>query len=224
MISHADLADIAGTVYRGAWSGTVASDVHYALLPRESGVSLAPPRRESEDSAALPRQASELVVALPGTHPQDALDWLRDVRAWPSWVGGLGLVHSGFGKGARAAWARMAPEIGGHDLLTFTGHSLGGALAACLAALCAYDRPGQAFRLVTFGQPRIAFANPNVGRLIARGIEVAMYRRLWDCVPEVPAWPYLRGGPQTRIGATTGDWIEDHSIARYAADLREAGL
>ena len=199
MISHAQLAELAATVYRPSWSASVAGDVHYALLPR----------------------GDEMVVALPGTHPEQALDWLRDARFVPVRVRGVGLVHSGFGDGARAAWVRMAPELGvHHSCVTFTGHSLGGALAACLAAIHAYERPGVPFRLVTFGQPRCAFLNPWFHRLLARGVERAIYARRGDVVPDLPFWPfYTHGGRATAIGVSRLDPIADHAIALYAADL-----
>ena len=79
MTPHSELAVLAGTVYQPAWSATVAGDVHYALLPR----------------------GDELIVVLPGTHPGEALDWLRDARFLPAYIRGIGLVHSGFGDGAR---------------------------------------------------------------------------------------------------------------------------
>ena len=204
MLTHAALAEIAATVYRPEWSGVVAGDVRYALLPRDG----------------------ELVVAVPGTHPADALDWLRDARFLPVRVRGVGLVHEGFGRGARAAWVKMAPDVGTtHDVVTFTGHSLGGALAACLAATHAYERPGVPFRLVTFGQPRCAFLNPWFHGLLAAGVERVAYGRKGDLVPDLPFWPfYTHGARLKRIGASVGDAIEDHSIDRYAADLKALGV
>jgi hypothetical protein len=199
MIAHADLADIAACVYRGPWSGIVAGDVRHALLPR----------------------GREIVVALPGTHPREALDWLRDIRFWPARVRGLGPVHAGFGLGANAAWRQMAPELGvTHEIVTFTGHSLGGALALCLAAIHAYERPGAPFRVVTFGAPRPAFLNPWFRARLARGVERVLYRRRGDVVPDVP-WPlYGHGARQTTIGRDLGEPIANHAIAQYARDLR----
>jgi len=202
MISHSALAEIAATVYRGPWSSTVDADVHYALLPREG----------------------EIVVALPGTHPLDALDWLRDFSFWPERIRGLGLVHSGFGLGARAAWARMAPILSRDKLITFTGHSLGGALAIGLAALHAYERPHVPFRIVTFGAPRVGFLLPWISHRLRRAVERAQYARLGDIVPDAPMRPYLHGGKLTRIGVSVGGFVANHAIAQYAADLKTLGL
>jgi hypothetical protein len=202
MIAHSALAEIAANVYRGPWSATVAADVHYALLPRPG----------------------EIVVALPGTHPLDALDWLRDVSFWPVWIGGLGLVHSGFGLGARAAWTRMAPILSRDKLITFTGHSLGSALAIGLAALHGFERPDVPFRVVTFGAPRSGFLFPWIGHRLRGAVERVEYVRLGDIVPDVPTRPYLHGGRLTRLGVSVGDFVENHAIAHYAADLRALGV
>lgn len=201
MISHSALAEIAATVYQAPWSATVDVDVHYALLPR----------------------AGEIVVALPGTHPADTLDWLRDFSLWPAHVRGIGYVHSGFGLGAAAAWARMAPILSRGELITFTGHSLGGALAICLAARHGFERPGVPFRVVAFGAPRVGFLFPWIGHRLRRAVERVEYARFGDVVPEVPMRPYLHGGPLTRIGVSVGDFIANHAIARYAADLKALG-
>ena len=207
MLKHSEIAELAATVYRPAWSATVAADVDYALLPR----------------------GDELVVAFAGTHPQSALDWLRDARFLPTRIRGLGLVHDGFGDGARCAWTRMKSDVGlHHSVVTFCGHSLGGALAACVAALHAYDRPGAPFRLVTFGQPRVAFLNPWFHHLLANGVEAVPYARTLDPVPDVPFAPLYRHGARSRpIGVSLGDSpaerIENHAVARYVADLRALG-
>jgi hypothetical protein len=202
MLAHSSLAEIAATVYRGPWSATIEADVHYALLPREG----------------------EIVVALPGTHPLDALDWLRDLSFAPARVRGLGLVHAGFGLGAEAAFARMAPVLSRDKLVTFTGHSLGGALAICLAAIHGFARPEVPFRVVTFGAPRTGFLFPWIGHRLRRAVERVEYVRCGDIVPDVPTRPYLHGGRLTRIGFSIGDFVVNHAVAQYAADLKALGV
>ncbi|MDE2471135.1 MAG: lipase family protein [Bradyrhizobium sp.] len=198
-VSHYELVRLAWAAYAGPWTEVVAADVRYSLIAR----------------------LGETVVALPGTHPSDPSDWLRDLSVWPARLRGLGLVHAGFGLGARAAWVRMAPALPADRLVTFTGHSLGGALAACLGAIHAYERPGVPFRVVTFGQPRVALLNPCFGRLLGKGVERALYARRGDIVPDVPPRPYLHGGRLTLIGTAVDDApIGSHSIGRYADDVK----
>ena len=140
MLSHSELAVLAGRSYSGPQSGHVALDVRYDLIPREG----------------------EVVVVMPGTHPADALDWLRDLRVFPSFVPPLGPVHSGFGEGAAALWPKLERDLPPYGLITYAGHSLGGALAQGCAAIHARRWPDVTFRLVTFGAPRISFPEPMV--------------------------------------------------------------
>jgi pimeloyl-ACP methyl ester carboxylesterase len=203
VISHAALAEIAGNAYRGPYSGTVALDVQYDLLPR----------------------GDELVVAIPGTDPASVLDWIRDARTIPRWIDGLGLVHSGFGGGAAALWRKIDGDMRPRGLITYVGHSLGGAIAQALGVLHAQRRDFQTFRVVTFGAPRLAFLNRWPARQLALGMEAVAYARDGDIVPDVPMRPlYWHPTRPTRIGVSTGDFIADHSIARYADDLKTLNL
>lgn len=203
MLSHADLAELAGAVYKGPWSGTVALDVKIDFLPR----------------------GDELVVAIPGTNPESVLDWIRDARTFPAWIAGLGLVHAGFGGGAAALWPIVDTRARRTGRLVYVGHSLGGAVAQALAALHARARPNQPFRVVTFGAPRIAFLNPRPGMLVRGGLEAVAYARNGDIVPDVPMRPlYWHPTRLKRIGVSTGNFIADHSVARYAADLKALNL
>jgi hypothetical protein len=204
MIPHAELALIAGRAYSGPQSRRFPFNVSVDFVPVDKG--------------------AEVVVTLPGTHPADALDWIRDATFWPAWFAGLGPLHAGFGFGAIEAWPYIDRELRRDALATYSAHSLGAAMAAILAALHAIHRPAQPFRLVTFGEPRVAFCNPWLGHLIRRGAERAIYARAGDLVPDAPTRPYLHGGRMTRIGASAGDFIADHAIALYAADLRAMGL
>jgi Lipase (class 3) len=202
MLSHHDLAVLAGRAYSGRQSAVVALDVRAALLPREE----------------------ELVVVMPGTHPDDALDWLRDLWAWPGPIAGLGLLHSGFGEGGAALWRRERRNLRERGLISYVGHSLGGALAQVMAAHHALDRPMQPFRIVSFGAPRVAFmANRRFGRLVRSALEAVEYRRAGDLVSDAPPWPLFRHPTAgVRLGSRLADPIANHSIDRYAADLAAA--
>lgn len=222
-LSHAALADLAGQSYRGPWSGRVALDCEYDLLPR----------------------GDELVVVMPGTNPADPLDWLRDFSAAPVWIEGVGPVHGGFGTAGEALFKAVSPKLDEDSLrplVTIVGHSLGGAEAQMLGALVAARRPGRNFRVVTFGAPRVGFLNPWFSRLLLRGTETVEYARAGDIVPDVPSLPPFNHPTRPRvIGAPvpgTPNALDDffdlakigraipdnHSIRRYAADLAAEGL
>ena len=203
MTPHSELAALAATVYRPSWSATVAGDVHYALVPR----------------------GGELVVALPGTHPGELADWIRDARFLPVWLGGVGCVHAGFGRGAEAAWREMAPILGRHDIITITGHSLGGGLGLCLAAKLAAMRPGVRFRVVVFAAPRVAFCNPWFHHLLSRADEAVVYARPGDIVPMIPFRPlYTHGVRTTYVGDDLGSELANHDVARFEPALKALGV
>jgi len=202
MLTHAELARLAGDAYRGPWSGRVAIDCKYDLLPRPE----------------------EVVVVIPGTNPRDAVDWIRDADARPRLFDTVGICHAGFGSGAEAVfpmveWAtRREPRI-----LTVIGHSLGGAMALGVGARLI--AAGRRVRIVTFGAPRVAFClNMALGRLAWQAGELVEYRRSGDPVPHLPTRPFYRhvtGGLE--IGSALPDLIANHAIGLYAEDLARLG-
>jgi hypothetical protein len=199
MLSHAALAEIAGRCYRNPWSGEAALDCQYDLLPRGD---------------------EELVVAIPGTHPNDPLDWIRDLRILPRLFPAIGICHSGFGAGGTAVAERVIVAVRGDTrLMTVVGHSLGGAMALVVGARLI--RAGHCVRIVTFGAPRVAFlANLALPCLADNARELAEYRRAGDPVPHVPMRPLFRHLTHgIAIGADCGDPIGNHAIDRYGADL-----
>ena len=221
MQSHAALADLAGRSYRGPWSGRAAFDCEYDLLPLGD---------------------DELGVVMPGTNPDDPLDWLRDIEAAPCWVRGVGPVHGGFGRGGEALYAKIAPTIAGDPrLISFIGHSLGGAEAQTLGGIFAARQPGRRFRVVTFGAPRVGFLNPWLGRLLRQGVELAEWARAGDIVPELPMRPPFNhpsrprpigepvdGTPKAidlffRIARISREIAANHSIQCYRSDLVALG-
>ena len=171
MLSHAALAEVAGRCYRDPWSGQAALDCEYDLLPRGD---------------------EELVVAIAGTHPDDPLDWIRDLRTLPWLFPTVGVCHSGFGSGGTAVAERVLAAVRGDArLMTVIGHSLGGAMALVVGARLI--AAGRRVRIVTFGAPRVAFlANLALPRLAHGALELAEYRREGDPVPHVPTRPLFR--------------------------------
>lgn len=200
MLPHADLAVIAGAAYRGPWSGVAALDCEYDLLPR----------------------GEELVVAIAGTHPTALLDWLRDLHFRPRWFPLIGVCHSGFAAGGLAIARDLLPKLKGETrLISVVGHSLGGAEAEVVGA--ALIDAGYRVRIVTFGAPRVAFfLNFALRRLIRRAREYCRYARRGDIVPHEPplffGFKHLARG--VALGRDYGDPIENHSVGRYAVDIR----
>ncbi len=204
MLLHAELAEIAGRCYRKPWSGQAALDCDYDLLPRGD---------------------EELVVAIPGTHPDDPLDWIRDLRTLPRPFPTVGVCHSGFGSGGTAVAERVLKAVKGDKrMMTVVGHSLGGAMALIVGARLI--AAGCRVRIVTFGAPRVAFlANLALPRLARAALELAEYRRTGDPVPHVPMRPIFRHVTRgIAIGVDCGDPIGNHAISRYAADLAAPSL
>ncbi|MGD0639856.1 MAG: hypothetical protein ABSC22_03825 [Roseiarcus sp.] len=195
MLSHHDLATLAAAAYTEPGSDIAALAVKGDLLPRDG----------------------ELVVAAPGTDPTNALDLIRDARALPSWIPGLGMMHSGFGKGGAALWAKIDRLMRREGLITYVGHSLGGALAEVLAAHHAIHRPRQPFRVIVFGCPRLAWLNPYFRRLLRSGLEHIEYRNAGDPVTFVPirAMGYLHGADGRTLGAARPDPLANHAVELY---------
>jgi hypothetical protein len=199
MLSHAELAEIAGRCYRKPWSGQAALDCEFDLLPRGD---------------------EELVVAIPGTHPDDPLDWIRDLRTLPRLFPAVGVCHSGFGSGGTAVARRVLAAVRGDArLMTVIGHSLGGAMALIVGARLI--AAGYRVRIVTFGAPRVAFClNLALRRLAWRADELAEYRRAGDPVPHVPMRPLYRHVTRgVELGAALPEPIANHAIELYEADL-----
>lgn len=203
MLLHAELAAIAGRCYRKPWSGRAALDCEYDLLPRGD---------------------EELVVAIPGTHPDDPLDWIRDLRMLPRLFPAVGACHSGFGSGGTAvAESVLAAVRGDARLMMVVGHSLGGAMALIVGARLI--RAGYRARVITFGAPRVAFlANLALPRLARDALELAEYRRCGDPVPHAPMRPLFRHMTRgAALGRALPEPIANHAIGLYAADLAALG-
>ncbi|MBO4271405.1 lipase family protein [Microbispora triticiradicis] len=167
------------------------------------------------------RDGRVVVLAYRGTEPLDAIDWLTDIDLDPEtyfFAHGRSAqhlqVHSGFYRSAMATSDRVIaalrraldgqsileddPEPGGRrplDSLYITGHSLGGAVAAMMAAIIAadpeYDNLNGVLKAVyTFGQPMIgvpAFAHMCNNQLLSDRMFRFIHRH--DPVPHVPPGP-----------------------------------
>ena len=176
-------------------------------------------------------------------------DMLRNGMIWPSSGMKQGLVHSGFANATDQLWddvvAILDTEVnlyGMHDDVTFTGHSLGGAMAIISAARSKYIAD-----IYTCGSPRAGNAE------FCKNIKSRSYRinNGNDIIPSIlPPIGYRHGGFEYRIHKdiihkTLGGWngwkwklkislyhilklrwfrslLGDHRITEYISNLESA--
>lgn len=105
--------------------------------------------------AAFIEHEEYVVYAFTGTN--EIGDWLTNIRAFPDdWIGGQ--YHRGFAESFQAIWPELEKVYWMKRRqkkrpVFITGHSLGGALATCCAALF-NDEDWPYMGLYTFGSPR----------------------------------------------------------------------
>ena len=165
-----------------------------------------------------------IVVAFRGTRVQELADVLADISFLPELTGN-GFVHSGFQKALLSAgvWDDARAYIGnipGKQLILFTGHSLGAALAT-LARRTYRDPKGRQNALYTFGSPRVGdelIFCPNYPASDYRIVNES------DIVPHVPT-PPLYGHVGSPFGTDglhlhSGVWQGlEHGFSNVAAAL-----
>ncbi len=149
-----------------------------------------------EDTQAYTAASDHMIVtAFRGTEPTQIKDWLSD-SATPPWPGpaGRGFVHYGFGEALQSIYPQVRDAItefrDNGQTVWFTGHSLGGALAALAGIRLYFEEPRLlADGVYTFGQPRVC------DRLLAKAHDEAFRDRTHrfvnnnDIVPQVPPEP-----------------------------------
>lgn len=147
-----------------------------------------------------------------------AEDWWRDAHAELVLLQGSALVHSGFVKGLRDISERIKGCTSQNRIIT--GHSLGAARAAIMAAMIG------AARVVLFGCPRPG----NQGLADAlKDIPITSYKNRLDPVTDVPVpllnFPYTHARPFTAVDGmvdySLGWPWNDHHIANYVAGLEK---
>jgi predicted lipase len=180
------------------------------------------------------------VVAFRGT--MDTQDFFSNFRAYQTQTrnchGELvpGLVHSGFASAVDELLPQLNSEIlrlysssSVHKPVVFTGHSLGGALAAisCIKALPKLD--AQRCFLCTFGCPRFG------DRLFFSNLDKVPNKRIVvnvsDMVPQFPSsvfvdvsgrYYYYFGHDLDLIDVQTGSLVQNHSIDGYEAQYAKS--
>ena len=201
MLTNSDLATICANSYTGPWSGNIALDLKYDLLPRRD----------------------ELVVVMPGTDPANALNLIRDLSALPMWTQGIGFLHEGFASGALSTWAKVNPIMSKTGLITYTGHSLAAACALIMGGLHALHRPDQPFRVVAIAPPRtcVTFAS-RLSWLLKRGaVPPVAFSRDGDLVPHLPLAPlYRHAVTPTLLIPLIPDPLKAHAVLNYVAGIK----
>ena len=156
------------------------------------------------------------ILAIEGT--KEKTDWFTNIKFLFKANG----MHRGFKSNAERTMVRAVAA--GHDLdddkeLVLTGHSLGGASAACLADLLRARFPD--LTLVTFGAPR---PGNRAFRERMKNLEQYRYRHGNDIVPCTPPWinGYVHTCPVINLedeDQKMFDRIADHNISSYRQQL-----
>ena len=143
----------------------------------------------------------DAVVTCRGTEPHDWNDVRADLDLRTAVAETVGRVHRGFKRQVDDLWPRLEQALVNNTrTLWFTGHSLGGAMAAICAGRCklSYIRSNPR-ALFTFGSPRIG------NRRYVNFVQIEGYR--WvnnnDIIPRLPpAWlGYRHKGQEIYLNA-----------------------
>lgn len=190
----------------------------------------------------------DAVITCRGTEPHEWADIEANLDTVMAVAESVGRVHRGFKTEVDRLWPRLEQAlIANTRPVWFTGHSLGGAMAAICAGRCRLSFIESNPRaLFTFGSPRIG------NRTYVNHIRLEYYRFVNnnDIVPQVPpAWcGYRHGGKEVYISSdgcigrvfgwrqTTDRWrgfwrslkrrqidhFVDHAIGKYIAAIARA--
>jgi Lipase (class 3) len=158
-------------------------------------------------------------------------DWMEDLCCTPArfdWIfesaPAIGEIHAGFGHTLADGLGRIISGLAPRDQtkpLLVTGHSLGGALAAlvaaCFSVMAPAIRPLSA--IYTFGQPRIGlhdFCN-TYRRLLGR--KLVRFVNKQDLVPRVPFrnWDYSDEGTMIHFDSSRNPSIESPEWQNFLA-------
>jgi triacylglycerol lipase len=190
----------------------------------------------------------DAVVTCRGTEPHDWNDVRADLRLGGVVGETVGWVHRGFKREVDDLWPRLERALASNTrTLWFTGHSLGGAMAAICAGRCKLSHIRSNPRgLYTFGSPRIgssryvnyveieAYRWVNNNDIVARlppawlgyrhkGQEV--YLNAYGQIRPVTCWQRVKDrwrGFVRGLREGSFDHFADHTIGRYLENIRRA--
>lgn len=156
----------------------------------------------SDTQCLVVGDAEKIIIAFRGT--ENLKDWRTDLELLKSvWKIGVGAVHKGFYEALESVLSQVIDRIKqlrtNNQPLWFTGHSLGGALAALACATFCQDKDRELTTyetagIYTFGQPRIG------DRIFTKAFDAEARARYFrvvnnnDIVPRIPNLGYQHGG------------------------------
>jgi triacylglycerol lipase len=190
----------------------------------------------------------DAVVVCRGTEPHELNDLRADLKLGLVLAETVGRVHRGFKCEVDDLWPRLEQALVNNTRpLWFTGHSLGGAMAAICAGRCklSYIRSNPR-ALYTFGSPRIgtrryvnhvhleAFRWVNNNDIVPRlppswlgyrhkGQEV--YLNAYGQIRRLTAWQRVKDRWRGFLGGFkigVFDHFADHAVERYVEHIRQA--
>lgn len=161
--------------------------------------------------AVAAHNGNRSIVVFRGTEPDDPADIVGNLSVLPVvWAPG-GKVHHGFAKAHATIWQDLNAALANFPKpVTFTGHSLGGALATLSLSVIPQHEA------ITFGCPRVgtdtfaaAFPNDRLTR----------FENCCDLVYRVLPQPYVHVGQQSYIdnsGNISQPDNDDRAAARFS--------
>ncbi|HEX4407428.1 MAG TPA: lipase family protein [Xanthobacteraceae bacterium] len=139
-------ADKVQRIGRGIWG---LNPIRSFLQPAPASLPM------SETRGVIAETGNSTIICFSGTDPAVLPDWIADFRFPAS----ADHVHEGFEQAVDAAWEGLGPIISGVTAaggrVFFTGHSLGGALAAVAAERALRENRLRSAKVFTFGMPRV---------------------------------------------------------------------
>ena len=178
--------------------------------------------QESSASRAIVRRTNDgLTIAFPGT--DNVSCWLDDLDIETVEVDGLGRLHAGFW----SAWQAIADDVVkavGNELVIFTGHSLGAALAILAGAALSLQGKSP-IAVMGFEPPRVTTDTTIAQLFVNNNVPTQLYRNGEDIVPLVPSLthPWQHPAPLIQIGKASLPVpnVEDHMIERVIEALSQ---
>ena len=156
--------------------------------------------RDNEFSYNVVQDRGVTVVIIRGTN--NGRNVLTDLDARPFQDKKLSAgIHRGFRDAAERIKEDLIENHVIEEMVIFTGHSLGGAVAQILGLW--FEDDAYVVQIYTFGSPSV----------IMEQLWIDGHYRVYlenDPVPFLPPYPYVHWG--IRINAETLDWDEDHPI------------